>query len=176
MHTEKPQTVKYFIGALFSDSDLLAQAQQLCRKQIGPLDLTSEAFPFDVTTYYDQEMGRPLFRQFFSIEPLLSPGKLADLKLICNQIEDVLAVAGNRKVNLDIGYLDLHKLVLASAKYNGQKIYLGRGIYADPILFFEAGRFQARAHTFPDFKSGIYEGTLLLFRNTYKAQLKQLAS
>lgn len=75
-------------------------------------------------------------------------------------------------VNLDVGYLDFHKLVLASAKYNGQKIYLDQGIYADPTLYFEGGQFHAFENTFPDFKSNTYHEVFLKIRNTYKAQIK----
>mgnify|MGYP002639658040 CR=1 FL=1 len=172
MKPAEPQPVKYFIGALYSDVDLLGQAILLCEQRIGEIDLRSEDFPFDVTSYYDDEMGNPISRSIFSFDRLLSPGELARLKVICNQIEDELKVAGSRRVNLDIGYLDLHKLVLASAKYNGQKIYLEQGIYADPTLYFEKGQFHPFENTFPDFKSNTYLDFFLEIRNTYKAQLK----
>ncbi len=58
MKTEIPQNVKYFIGALFSDSALLNKAQKHCEARIGDIDLKSEAFPFDLTDYYNQEMGK----------------------------------------------------------------------------------------------------------------------
>ncbi len=172
MKAEKPQPVKFFIGALFSDEDLLSQAQQLCIKRIGDIDFHSESFPFDETTYYDGEMGRPIFRMFFSFQALINPGELANLKIKCNEIEETLSVSGARKVNLDIGYLDFHKMVLASAKYNGQKIYLDHGIYADPTLIFERGKFHPFEHTFPDFKQGSYTPVFEKLRNCYKTQLK----
>jgi len=176
MKTELPQPVKYFIGALFSDKKLMKQAETLCVEKIGEIDSHSQAFPFDVTSYYDGEMGTPISRQFFSFETLMSPGALARLKLACNEIEDQLLLAGNRKVNLDVGYLDFHKLILASAKYNGQKIYLDQGIYADVTLIYERGKFIPLENTFPDFRSGQYDEVFLGFRNTYKTQLKTLRS
>jgi hypothetical protein len=172
MKTIEPQLVKYFIGALCSDNDLLEQAISQCEQLIGDIDLRSESFPFDLTSYYDVEMGKTISRIIFSFEVLLSPGDLVRLKVLCNQIEDELKVNGSRKVNLDVGYLDFHKLVLASAKYNGQKIYLDQGIYADPTLHFEGGQFHAFENTFPDFKSNAYHEVFLKIRNTYKAQLK----
>ncbi|NQT62583.1 MAG: DUF4416 family protein [Candidatus Marinimicrobia bacterium] len=172
MKTIEPQPVKYFIGALYSDGDLLEQAISQCEQHIGDIDLRSEPFPFDSTSYYDSEMGKVISRIMFSFDKLLSPGELARLKVLCNQIEDELRVNGSRMVNLDVGYLDFHKLVLASAKYNGQKIYLDQGIYADPTLYFEGGQFHAFENTFPDFKSNIYHEVFLKMRNTYKAQIK----
>ncbi len=96
------------------------------------------------------------------------------MKILCNEIEEQLLVNGKRKINLDIGYLDFHKMVLASAKYNSQKIYLKHGIYADLTLTFESGQFCPVENTFPDFKSGQYNEVLLSFRNIYKSQLKIL--
>ncbi|NQV14052.1 DUF4416 family protein [bacterium] len=176
MKAEHPQSVKYFIGALYSDAELLEKAQYLCAESIGEIDFYSKSFPFEVSSYYDEEMGRPLFRLFFSFKKLKSPGDLAGLKIKCNEIEDLLQVDASRKVNLDIGYLDYHKMLLASAKYNGQKIYLDQGIYADPTLIFENGQFRALENTFPDFRSGLYNEVFMTLRGMYKEQLKTLNS
>jgi len=172
MKVEQPQKVKYFIGALFSDKTLMDKARQQIASKIGPVDVQSETFPFTVTHYYDTEMGSPIYRQFLSLKTLMSPGKLAGLKTLCNAMEDQLSIDGNRKVNLDIGYLDLHKLVLASAKYNGQKIYLDQGIYADLTLIFENGQFHPVENTFPDFKAELYRKVFLKLRKIYKLQLR----
>jgi len=173
MRAEKPLPVKYFIGALYSDENLLKQAMTQCELRIGSIDLKSAAFPFDMTAYYESEMGTSILRMMFSFETLHSPGELARLKVLCNEIEDDFSMNSLRKINLDIGYMDFHKLVLASAKYNGQKIYLDQGIYADTTLIFESGKFKALENTFPDFKSGRYDSALLEFRNKYKSQLKR---
>ena len=175
MKAVEPQPVKYFIGALYSDAVLVKEAQVLCAEAIGSLEHFSEAFPFTDTHYYDVEMGTPIWRLFWGFETLMSPGYLARLKMVCNGIEERLQVDGHRKVNLDIGYLDLHKLILASAKYNGQKIYLDEGIYADFTLIYERGAFHAVENTFPDFKSGEYNPVFMAFRQRYKQQLKLLS-
>ena len=174
MKAEQPQPVKYFVGALYSDQKLLDQATQLCIEKMGEIDHFSQPFPFDVTSYYNEEMGTPIFRIFFSLNELRSPGDLALLKLKCNELESRLSVDGSRKVNLDIGYLDFHKMVLASAKYNGQKIYLDHGIYADPTLIFESGKFSALENTFPDFRSGVYNTFFNTLRQSYKTQIRDL--
>lgn len=172
MKIEAPQNVKYFIGALYSDEGLMEQAQKICENRFGDLDFLSEPFLFDVTEYYDQEMGTPIYRIFFSFLGLGNPGDLAQLKLECNAIEEELVIDGKRKVNLDIGYLDFHKMVLASAKYNGQKVYLDLGVYADVTLVFEGGKFLPLKNTFPDFKTGQYDLVFMELRKNYKTQLK----
>jgi hypothetical protein len=90
------------------------------------------------------------------------------IKIKTNEIEDLVAVKGKRKVNLDPGYMDFNKVILASAKYNGQKIYLDLGIYADPTLSFEKGNFNPYPYSFPDFKTGEYNETFLQIRALYK--------
>jgi len=39
----------------------------------------------------------------------INPARLAEIKLICNDLEDQIAVDGKRKVNLDPGYMDYDK-------------------------------------------------------------------
>jgi hypothetical protein len=168
-----PDQVKLFIGVLISDVDVFEQTVEMLVREFGPVDYRSEPIPFDVTDYYHDEMGGPIQRVFLSFQELIDPGRLAEIKLITNRIEDDLAVEGNRKVNLDCGYMDVCKVVLASAKYNGQKIYLSQGIYADPTLRYEKGHFKPYPWSFPDFKTGQYEKIFLRIRELYKVGRKR---
>lgn len=167
------QPVKLIIGFLYQQREIYLQALEQCHDIWGIADHQSREYFFDFTDYYDSEMGSPLFRALVSFGELIDPGEIADIKIATNQIEERLARNNLRKVNLDPGYLDFHKLVLASAKYNQQKIYLSRGIYADPTLYYQKGRFIPFDWAFPDFKSGIYEDDLLCIRHLYKQQLRQ---
>ncbi len=168
-----PLPVKLVIAVLYSDGNRLAVARERLVHQFGPIDFTSAPSPFEATDYYVPEMGSPIVRLFYAFEKLISPGALASIKLSTNVIEDELATSGKRQVNLDPGYLDPDKLVLASAKYNGQKIYLSDGIWADLTLHYEKGHFSAYPWSFPDFCSGEYEKAFLQMREIYKGQLKR---
>ena len=176
MDVQSPQNVKYFIALLSAQKTDLDETLGLCQDAFGPLDLMGEAHPFDQTNYYETEMGTDLVRRILGFERLQSPGLMAPFKLLCNDIEAKTSRVGKRQVNLDLGYLDLHKLVLASAKYNGQKIYLDQGIYADTTLLFQSGKFVSLPNTFPDFKSGAYDDELMELRAMYKRQLKDFNS
>jgi hypothetical protein len=154
------------------------------------VDYRSPAFPFSQTDYYVPEMGAPIFRIFVSHERLVHPGELASIKIETNEIEEILAMrpaqsqrpfapAGaaapeviRRRVNLDPGILDYDKFVLASAKYNGQKVYLDLGIWADLTLHYEKGKFDPYPWSFPDFKSRVYDAAFLEIRRLYKDQRK----
>ena len=169
-----PQPVKLFCGLLYSDETLLEWACENLQQAYGQIDYRSAKFDFTITDYYVPEMGAPIWRQFISFFELIDPARLARIKIECNAIEDELASQGMRKVNLDPGYLDYDKVVLASAKYNANKVYLDFGIYADPTLFYERGHYCSNPHSFPDFKSGLYEAAFLHIRAQYKGRLRKI--
>ena len=171
--TLPPPAVKYFIAVLFKDAFALEQARPAFIRHWGPIDFEGTDHLFDVTDYYGPEMGTPLYRRLLSFENLAEPGLLVDMKLACNQIEDQLAVGGKRTVNCDAGYLDHNKVVLASAKEAGQKIYLDKGIYADLAGRYKAGKYQPFEWSFPDFKDGRYDRELLEIRSKYKEQMRK---
>jgi hypothetical protein len=168
---EEPKKVKLICGILYTDRQSLDKAIALLKKQFGPIDYQSEEFPFDMTDYYVAEMGSPIIRLFFSFEYLVHPGNLAQIKQTTNLIEHRTAVRNRRRVNIDSGYMDYDKVVLASAKYNGQKIYLDQGIWADLTLHFTRGHFEPYPWSFPDFKLGIYDTVFLDIRKIYKQQM-----
>jgi hypothetical protein len=169
----RPDPVKLFIGILYSDDEILRKSKDLLQEKYGPIDYESEFFEFTLTDYYVPEMGTPIYRMFVSHGPLIQPDEIARIKLETNEIEDMLALEGKRKVNLDPGYMDTCKAVLASAKYNGPKVYLDHGIYADVTLYYEKGAFHSYPWSFPDFKAGQYNRPFLRIRELYKVQLKK---
>ena len=179
MRPEEPGLVKLIVGVLYSDVKLLDKSLLMIAGKYGPIDYRSPVFTFSQTDYYVPEMGSPIYRIFISHERLIRPNEIARIKIETNEMEEALAVEPpegqrpsggfKRKVNLDPGYMDYDKVVLASAKYNGQKIYLGSGIWADLTLHYEKGRFDPYPWSFPDFKSGIYSEVFLEIRRRYKS-------
>ena len=166
--------VKLIVAALFVAQEKLTEAITLLEKQFGVVDYASESFDFIAAQYYAAEMGSPIRRKIFSFARLVDAAELAAIKLATNDIEEKLAGEGKRTVNLDSGYLDFDKLVLASMKKNAQKIYLGSGVWADMNLLYAKGKFTTFPWTFPDFAGGIYDKTLLRIREIYKSQWKQM--
>ena len=65
-----------------------------------------------------------------------------------------------RRVNIDPGYLDGARLVLASTKDNAHRIYLGEGIFAEVTLCRRKNTWVGFPYTFPDFRSGVYDAFL----------------
>lgn len=156
-----PQPVKLLCGLLSNDRDLLQRAQQLLRKRFGPVDLESDTWPFDQTDYYEAEMGAGLERRFVCFEQPTTPDALPDIKIETNALEqqiadDCLLPDIARPVNIDPGYIDLSKLVLASTKDSSHRVYLGRGIYAEVTLRYNHGQWVEHPWTYPDYRSPAY--------------------
>jgi hypothetical protein len=171
--TLPPPNVKYFIAVLFKDKDALEKARPAFMQHWGAIDFEGTDHLFDVTDYYEPEMGTPLYRRLLAFEKLEEPTMLVEMKLACNEIEDRLAKNGKRIINCDAGYLDHNKVVLASAKEAGQKIYLDKGIYADLAGRYKAGKYQPFEWSFPDFKDGRYDKELLEIRKKYMEQVRE---
>jgi len=171
----KPQIadpVKLFAAVLWARLDALQEALGMLAPPFGEIDFAGEDHPFDSTDYYDSEMGTGLKRRLVSFRRLVMPDRLCAAKLDCNRIEAMLAGETGRSVNLDIGYLDHNKIVLASCKGAGQKIYLAGGIWADMVARYREGKYRPFEWTFPDFRDGRYDAELLRLRHIYLAQLR----
>lgn len=164
--------VKLFVAVLYREEAILPVVRERLVALFGDIDYTSPAFPFPFADYYAEEMGSPLFRIFYSFRTLIDPAAIRMIKQQTNALEQELAEQGNRRVNLDPGYVDYGKVVLASMKGHNQKVYLGDGVWADINLLYEKGRFQPLPWTFPDFRHGTYDRVLLHLRARYKAALR----
>jgi hypothetical protein len=170
-----PRPVKLFAGVLCSDASLLPGVEERLAALAGPIDLRSETFPFDATGYYDDEMGRPLFRVFLSFAELIPAEKISPLKIRANQLEAEMAAAQSavkRPVNVDPGYLEESKIVLASTKNFSHRILIANGIYAEVTMQYVGKEWRMLPWTFPDFRSGRYNAFFTAVRDRYRAQLK----
>jgi hypothetical protein len=164
--------VKLFAGVLWREQLPWQQALAALAEVWGPTDAISEPIPFTFTDYYRAEMGEPLRRQLVSFARLVQPGDLPELKLQSIHAEAQSCHEGKRRVNIDVGYLDYGKVVLASTKEGRHRIYLGKGIWAELTLGYEHGRFASFPWTFLDFRQGAYDSFLRRARETYKTQLR----
>ncbi len=161
------------ISVISSDEGLKKKTELILESHFGITDLNSGLYSFDLSDYYEEEMGIELTRQWFSFKMLMDASLLAEWKLICADIEEqFLLESGNRSVNIDPGYLDYGKLVLASFKSAPDKIYIGRGVWAHTCLRYAHGRFTAPDHSFPDFIDGRFNDFMLRVRSNYREILR----
>lgn len=166
------EPVKLLAAVLWREDEALGECLRKVEERWGALDYRGLGHPFEITSYYEKEMGKGLTRGLLSFPNLIAPESLVEAKLHALEIEDALRGPCGRRVNLDPGYLDLHKLVLASVKYGPMKVHLGRGIYADLVCRYFEGAFRHLEWTFRDFREGTYDADLLAIRSIYRAQLR----
>jgi hypothetical protein len=141
--------------------------------RFGPIDFKGAFTPFDATDYYRKEFGDGLHRGFASFRGLFDPAGLPDYKREAAALEAAWSAGGKRSCNLDAGYLDPDKLVLASYKRGPGKLYFRDGVYADMLLKYADGRFEPLPWAFPDFRDGRYNKGLLAIREKLKSELRK---
>ena len=149
-----PEPSLLFIGLLYADPGTFNHSKEILEKNFGDILHTSPSIPWDYSSYYKDELGWPLFRQFIFFKNLIDPGILADIKSKTNEIEDALSSEDKRLINLDPGYLTLSKIVLASTKNYAHRIYLGKGIYGEVTLLYneKEGTFKPHLFTYRDYQ------------------------
>ena len=165
---------KTLIGVLFQKDKIYQQFLRHLETIEVEIELESEFYKFDSTDYYQEEMGSGLYRIFLSLKGLYPVEQSVSLKNETNSWENEWKEAGKRTLNLDPGYLDLHKVVLLSGKEGPQKIYLGGGIWSDLNLIRKAGRFEALPWTFPDLRESRYHSFFERVRENLKLDLKSI--
>jgi len=140
----------------------------------GDLEHKGKFFPFNKTTYYNQEMGENLHRCVVSFKGLTQPEKIGSYKKKAIELENALKTPnGNRTLNIDIGYMDFDKIVLPSTKRGPFKLYAGDGIWLDMVLTYAKGDFKPTAWAFADFRENVYLKDLLAIREKFKNSLNQ---
>ncbi len=169
--SKPPRPVKLLVSAFAPDASILTEAKEALIAKWGPIDFESTLLPFDHTSYYAAEFGTCLVRLMWLFERLIDPGTLADIKVYTNEMEQQRVLDGKRQVNLDSGYLSMSKVVLATTKNYGHRIYLGQGIYAEVTLHYRHGAFLPWPWTYADYASDEY---CKFFKNVRKYYIQQL--
>lgn len=172
-----PRPVKLLIALLSADAVLFAEAEEDLTTIYGPIDFASEVFPWNMTEYYREEMGENLLRKFIAFERLIPPEDLVRIKLETNRKERALSGAASddepRRINLDPGYIDETKLVLASTKDQAHRLYLSQGIYAEVTLLYHHKAFHPFLYTYEDYRWPQTQEFLQKVRKRYLAQVRE---
>ena len=170
---QTPKPAKLVIGFFLKEKDLVVPVVKALTEKFGPVDIVSSWLPLNFTTYYEPEMGKPLFRRMLAFETLIKQSALSEIKRITNDLELAYLKNSKRMVNLDPGYMLRERFVLATGKNYSHRIYIGQRIYADLTLIYTKGRFIKLPWTYPDYA----EQNMLIYlervRNKYVIDLKQ---
>jgi Domain of unknown function (DUF4416) len=150
-------SVKLICGVIYKEDALYEEVRRRLEAEWGRVDSESSPFPFDLTDYYEAEMGPGLFRRFMSFEALIAPESLPEKKLRAIAIEEALRLehgTPGRPVNIDPGYLTASALVMATAKDFAHRVPLAGGIYAHLEFLFTKAGVKTLEWTYPDLRRG----------------------
>ena len=169
---KEPKPAKLFMSLIASEHGLFHQGVQDLCSIFGEADTISERFLFDFTDYYTREMGKSLFRHFITFGRLIPIPTLPHIKQTTNHLEEKYATPnGQRRINIDPGYICLEHVILATTKAYTHRPYLRSGIYADLTLIYRNKSFQPLEWTYPDYRQ---EGIIALFNRFRKKYLEDL--
>jgi hypothetical protein len=79
-----PKPAKLVIGFFLKEKGLGIHVVKTLIGKYGAVDMASSWLPFNFTTYYNDEMGTPLFRRLVAFKQLIHQVSLADIKLTEN--------------------------------------------------------------------------------------------
>jgi hypothetical protein len=175
---KEPPPAKLFLAAFGPDIALLDKAS----KEFGTFfdgkgepDLASQDLPIIETAYYQKEMGPDLFKRFMTFPGLMDIPSLPDLKLKAMELERNYAKeSGQRRVNLDPGYVFAGGLVLSTAKFSGHRLYLGQGIWGELTLHFHRGAPEGLNWTYRDYLSRPVKDLVVKARQIYLNDVKNV--
>ena len=169
-----PEPVTPIASVFTPDEGLFEPVRQILSERLGSCIYESLVLPFTHTDYYTAEMGQDLKRRIFVFAELIKPSELSALKHWSNSLEQGWAVSSKRRVNIDVGYISLGKLVLASTKNHSHRLYLGDGIYGEVTLRFARGQFEPWPWTYPDYASCEYRKICDEIRKLHRQKLRSL--
>ena len=137
-------------GIIYGPDIVPGQITAALEKKWGKIVVQGKSYPFDSTDYYGAEMGGDLQRCWYVFSNLVDESELASCKIFAMDLEEDYTETGNRRINLDPGYLTGAKLVLASHKNFAHRVCLQEGIFAELTLRFHKGRWKTLPWTYPD--------------------------
>ena len=166
---------KLIIGVIYHDQEILGQAMDMLVSEFGEIDLVSEEFSFsgEFSTYYDDELGGEGLRRIYSFKETVSPDRQADIKIRTNEIEALFSEDGKRKINLDPGFINHGRLMLATTKETGFRVPLKDGIYTELTLFYARGGWQKFPWSYRDYQSERVQRFLTKVRSAYLAERRE---
>ena len=143
-----------FFAIMFKDKEILTNVINELKNNFGNIVSKSPEYDFNFSSHYEDEFGSNLKKTIIVFDNKISKDNLADIKIICSQIEkEFCSDDDKRAANIDPGYFNDKEVVLASFKRKRFKESLDNGVFAHKVLEFENGRVNDFFHTFADFKS-----------------------
>ena len=128
---------KMIMGVIYHEKAIYDEVIEILTEKFGPIDDMTEEFSFsrEFSNYYDEELGGEGIRVILSFRDTVDASRQAEIKTYTNSLEAQYSILGQRKINLDPGFMNHGRLMLATTKPTGFRIPLNDGIYTELTLF-----------------------------------------
>ncbi len=151
-----PSKCIYFFSAIYREDFISSSEIRLKLSSFLPSEPLEYFFPqtpesLRLLTYYAREMGDNLSRILYVFPLEHERDKFVDFKIKATALEDSLSVHGKRRLNLDVGQLNLENMQLLSGKMYAHRVYLRDGVYSDLHYLFKAPSFSPLPWCYPDY-------------------------
>ena len=168
---------KLIVGVIYHDKEVYNTGLKLLTEAFGEVDMASPEFSFskEFSNYYDGELGGEGRRVILSFKEPVDASRQAEIKTLTNQIEATLSVEGRRQINLDPGFINHGRLMLATTKAAGFRIPLKDGIYTELTLFWARGQWHKLPWSYRDYQSELVQSFITEVRRVYLKQRKALS-
>lgn len=166
----KPGEPAAFLCAVMArGAEAVDEAVAALAARFGAVGARSRTWAFDMSGYYEAEMGPGLAKGLAWLGDPIDPERLAGRKRQTLAFERERAVEGaggdlRRTVNVDPGLLSEESLVLATTKARGHRVAIGAGLWAEVTLRFERGEYRPLPWTYPDYRGPEVEEFLVEVR------------
>lgn len=167
---------KLIVGVIYNDEQIYDRAINMLKDAFGEIDGESERFSFsrEFSNYYDDEIGGEGQRVILSFADPVDPARQAEIKKATNDMEHILSDEnGNRLINLDPGFINHGRLMLATTKKAGFRIPLEDGIYTELTLFWAKGAWHKLPWSYRDYQSERVQKFITEVRKKYLAWRKE---
>lgn len=167
---------KLIIGVIYHDVAVFNEAIKRLTDEFGEIDFVCEEFSFsgEFSNYYDDELGGEGLRRIYSFKELVEPDRQAEIKKFTNSLESEFSKDGKRLINLDPGFINHGRLMLATTKEAGFRIPLSDGIYTELTLFWARGGWHKLPWTYRDYQSERVQSFITTVRAEYLRQRKEM--
>jgi hypothetical protein len=166
------------IAAFSRHAEALEWGRRRVQDLFGSISLQSEPYSFHHTDYYASTMGTELRKQLWVFARLAPLDSLALHKVATIRLEEEIAASGAfsevRPLNLDPGFLNLGKFMLATTKDKDHRLYLREGVFAEVTLRYCDKEYVPWPWTYADYRDDQVRDFLNRARAYYKERLNEL--
>lgn len=149
----KPAPAALLFAVLYTPDAPLDALRHRVEMEFSPLSHQMHPYKDAHAAFYEREMGEGLLKTIWVCRQLINPRSLVSIKLHTNRLETHYSTRQGRTLNIDPGYMDLARVVLATGKDRANRVYMDRGIYEEITLLYATGQgYQPLPWTYPDYR------------------------